>query len=435
MFDKDGRPLTTELDLYNAIGGTRFEKADNPRPNPDHACITRRPEDGQRKTKQEPGWLSRPGWDAKKRQQIAETSCASCGSCEGGCHSVVNNYSSYFSSPFDNPRDTIPWLLVNPYSPIFLSNPNQPHVRQVRLSQGIDHPFRIVDTLYARPPLVQFNDRREELAKRLPWADAFEDLVSLQQTGKMVARDQSTYKIPHTWIHDMVYRGSLGRMWGFNEGGQMTRLGSPRENQIRPEAARRREEDLDMLPSQHSPEAIISAGVVAAAIQAVQEMKQLAIENEVDKPDSIAKTPSPQKEEPATHLQTPNEASWSSTTWSSSAPEPAREQSDSIISSSTTTERWTRPDGTIETRRVFKRRFSDGREVEEETHNLEEPQEIRSSHAVSLQQAPWPVGPKELESTNDDKVNQKRSGEKQTQTKTPIQDELKRRQGGGWFWK
>lgn len=108
---------------------------------------------------------------------------------------------------------------------------------------------------------------------------------------------------------------------------------------------------------------------------------------------------------------------------------PRFKKSDSIISTTTTTERWTRPDGTVESRRVFKRRFADGREVEEETHDFEPK---REPETPSLQQMPWPIGPEE---TNSQTQPPKLVQDKQSRIATPVQDELKREhRQRGWFW-
>ncbi|KAI9872751.1 MAG: hypothetical protein M1823_008091, partial [Watsoniomyces obsoletus] len=99
------------------------------------------------------------------------------------------------------------------------------------------------------------------MAKKLPWADAFEDLISLQQTGKMVERDHSTYRIPPTWIHDMVHRGSLGPTWGFNEDGQLTKL--LRETERQENAV-----GIESFAQPFTPEEITAAAVAATTLAA-----------------------------------------------------------------------------------------------------------------------------------------------------------------------
>ena len=382
-------------------------------------------------------WLSGVGFDGKQREQtLTPSTSPKSPSKTDSPITTISRFASRWSRPFDNPHDTIPWLLVNQYSPVFLCNPNQPRVGRVKLQQGVNQPFRIVDAFYIPRGFFQFNDRREELAKQLPWADAFEDLVSLQQTGVMVDRDYSTYRTPKTWIHDMVQRGSLGPTWGFNEQGQLTKMArESRDQKVETVAARQDDMNPGFFSNLPAPDDVIATSVVATALDA-QHQQQVVQElvQEYDKltQKSPSETSPPSEEQSDIASSTPSDSAWSSTTWSSTA-NSHQHSSDTIISSTTTTERWTKPDGTIETRRVFKRRFSDGREVEEETHDFEEPARSEHRHATSLEQAPWPVGPKE---TTQELTLRDRSSEKQTQTATPVQDELRdrRRGGGGWFW-
>ena len=56
MFDKDGKPLTTELDLYNAITRDIWEKAESPRLIPDHDFTSRKIEEHKQRLEQE--WLA-----------------------------------------------------------------------------------------------------------------------------------------------------------------------------------------------------------------------------------------------------------------------------------------------------------------------------------------------------------------------------------------
>ena len=383
-------------------------------------------------------WLSGVGFDGQQREQTSTPSSSPQSPSKSDSPlTTISRFASRWSRPFENPHDTIPWLLVNQYSPVFLCNPNQPRVGRVKLQQGVNQPFRIVDTFYIPRGFFQLNDRREELARQLPWADAFEDLVSLKQTGKMVDRDYSTYGTPKTWIHDMVHRGSLGPTWDFNEQGQLTKmtLQSP-DHKEEATAAREHSVALGLLSPLPTPEDIIATGVLAAALDAQHPqpvMQGLAQEYDKLTQSSPSETRLPNEKQKDIALLAPSDSTWSSTTRSSSTAITEQPSSDSIVSSTTTTERWTKPDGTIETKRVFKRRFSDGREVEEETHDFEEPNRTESRHATSLEQAPWPVGSKE---TKQERALRDRGSDKQTQTATPVQTELKERGRGGrgWFW-
>lgn len=60
---------------------------------------------------------------------------------------------------------------------------------------------------------------------------------------------------------------------------------------------------------------------------------------------------------------------------------PIRESSKeaSIMSTMTTTHSRTLPDGSVETKRVLKRRFADGREEKEESHDVSKPEKLQST--------------------------------------------------------
>ena len=349
---------------------------------------------------------------------------------------------SRYLSPFENPHHTIPWLLVNPYSPVFLCNADQPYVGTVRLQQGVNKPFRILHTHHLPPPFIQFNDRRDELARQLPWADAFEDLLSIQQKGEMVDRDYSTFKTPKTWIHDMVQRGSLGPTWGFTEQGELTK-----KSKNLPWAE---DEIVSASPNlsasiELSPDNILTSAIAAIARAAELDLDEERLKKDpegwltgnIEKMKKLFDDDDPEEDTP---VDQPSQAeqSFSSTTWSSSESKnnlPDNPKSESIISSTTTTERWTKPDGSIETRRVFKKRFADGREVEEETHEFGEPQTSTPEKVLTLENAPWPVGLRSCPHRHPLNNRDEPKNDKQTQTATPVQDELKKqRKQGGWFW-
>jgi hypothetical protein len=396
------------------------------------------------------------GWDGKQRQGDRDVPAKG-----EPAHDplLVTQWQSKRLQPFDNPHDTIPWLFTSGYSPIYLCNPHQPHVDSVMIDQAVNQPLTLSNVVYNKScgiyedPNKRLN-RRERVAKGNSWADAFEDLVSLQQTGRMVERDFSTYKTPKTWIHDMVARGSLGPTWGFNNHGQLTKL--IRGDISTAPAWRDRLSHLEVDSSipkfaddiihavrQVSPEGVkLMDDFVDRTLDSVDE----ALNNATDRPwqdlsdlvrDEFSKmnedAANQGHDEQSTSHSDISQSAWSSSsrTWASTDPD--GDKSDSILSTTTTTERWTRPDGTVETRRVFKKRFADGREVEEESHDYEHPKQIPQKessalHEPSLQNAPWPVGPKE------DGMPQRTMSNKQTQTPTPVQNELKKRRGGGWFW-
>ena len=94
------------------------------------------------------------------------------------------------------------------------------------------------------------------------------------------------------------------------------------------------------------------------------------------------------------------------------------ENKDSIVSTMTTTERQTLPDGTVETKRVLKKRFADGREESNES------MERQISHSSNPRSSVL----KPLESGISSTVRQ----DKQTQTNV---EEGRRPKRSGWFWR
>jgi hypothetical protein len=396
------------------------------------------------------GWLSALGWDGRQQQEALYPDLARKFSDSSSHVDTINRMTCRLLDPFGNSHHTVPYLLVSPYSPIHLCNPDSPGVWQVKVKQGAGQPFQIIDTFYKPRGFIQFNHRREELARKLPWADAYEDLVCLEQTGKMVDRREPTQGTPAGWISDLAERGSLGPAWGFNSAGDFTKLSKEntevKEGITNVERYSTLQSDVPPMVQQGSvekglPDAaaqrifkpaesevgsitaddVVSASIAASTGAAVQESAQSSLN-----PQPLLKEVESSKLlTPTATLPEVSESSWSSTTWSSS--EQVSGRNDSILSTTTTTERWTRPDGTVETRRVFKKRFADGREIEEETHDFQEP---RPSLAQLRKKAPWPVGPQETP------LSEAKAADKQTQTLTPVQDELKneKRRGGGWFW-
>ena len=94
------------------------------------------------------------------------------------------------------------------------------------------------------------------------------------------------------------------------------------------------------------------------------------------------------------------------------------DKKDSIVSAMTTTERRTLPDGTVETKRVLKKKFADGREKSNESVERE----------MSTSPNSRPVLPKPLNGGAP-------SAEKEDkQTQTDVQDDPRSKRSG-WFWR
>ena len=126
--------------------------------------------------------------------------------------SVHDEDQSESLNPFSGKiSEAVSWLLTNEYSPIFLRGhipKDVPHDGP-SFYHALHHPHW-PDFRAASSP-DRFED---ELRFRVPWCDAFEDLVSLQNNGRMVDRDEPTRTSSAQWLNDMIKRGSLGDIVG-----------------------------------------------------------------------------------------------------------------------------------------------------------------------------------------------------------------------------
>ena len=153
-------------------------------------------------------WL---GWDGRQKQEDKqkETSERRGPMTMPSVRMTVNEKDmSQSLNPFSgNMTEAVSWLLTNEYSPIFLRGhiPGDIDRDGPSFYHALYHPhwpdFRAAST----------RDRFEdELRFRVPWCDAFEDLVSLQHNGHMVDRDEPTRTSSAQWLNDIIRRGSLG---------------------------------------------------------------------------------------------------------------------------------------------------------------------------------------------------------------------------------
>ncbi|RMZ83994.1 hypothetical protein DV737_g1268, partial [Chaetothyriales sp. CBS 132003] len=331
--------------------------------------------------------------------------------------------------PITEPLNTIPWLVLSPYSPVYLCNPDQPSAVLARFSTNLKEPFSM-EVLRYKYRSISDRDLDEKLAHKLPWADAFEDLISLEQTGKMIDRDASTHKTPATWLHDMVKRGSLGSTWGLTHTGQLAVQHHPwltvAEQQVESsDAPLSRAKTTAEKPFQMAEEAadIAAAQSVLDAVrsQRAQNSSDLLndptpgkVEELSDGADECLPGAIVQQQYPSPSLPVTQESTWSSssTTWSSHSSHSygsGSEENDEMISETMRTETKTLPDGSVQTKTTRKRRFADGREETEE----------------NVEFMPSPM---------------RHQAEKQSQiSATPVQDALKKQneskgKKGGWFW-
>lgn len=395
LYDDNGQ-AKTELDAYDTLRNTS---------NGNDVPVFQAPVQDTLH-QQSKSWFSSFGWDGRQR---TEASGDDQGSKDGRNQALARParpktytmFGSHRMDPFTDTDDTIPWLLLSKYSPVYLCNPSQPRLFKVRIQDAEGVPFQIY-----RPRLFQrwYSEVDERLARRLPWADAFEDLLSLQQTGEMVDRDCSTWRTPSTWIHDMVHRGSLGSRWGFNQDGLLmkrlddtnTTLGSPhikdhckrererrwgcrRHNEEKPSTTpslklTEKEEDFidDVIDKATEPLApfpifgsvLSAADSIVSAVEAAQEdfeKAQAATEKQFqpEQTQTIEEAPTPV-------LSTSSSSSYSyeSSFFSSGQ---STDSAKHVVATTTSTTERTLPDGSVETKRTYKQRFADGTEESDES--------------------------------------------------------------------
>ncbi|KIV93082.1 hypothetical protein PV10_04326 [Exophiala mesophila] len=462
LYDDAGQPKT-ELDLYNNLSPTPTH---DPKP---------------RQTWSQ--WFV-PG-DVKSREAAMQND-------DKSSHDVVTTsqptrYSMFGVrrlDPFDNPDHTIPWLMLSPYSPIYLCNPTQPRMFRVRIQDSENTPLQI-----SRPRFFDrwYSDVDEKLANQLPWADAFEDLISVQQTGEMVDRNYSTLRTPPTWIHDMVARGSLGDRWGFDANGFLVKKlagsrslattesskngcawkreakGAPSCHNEKTSAVENNSSEdtsIDKFvddvtePLAHSP---IFGGLLATADAIVDAVERGIEDSKHNHDEAQTESFTEPEEETETDISReqeetgfpPYHSSSSSSSYESyfaSSSSSEVPDSKSIISTLTSTVTRTLPDGSIETKRVLKKRFADGSEETDESTERQNAQ--RKSVAKQTQTSSYrnqqATAQANQSSGQDDSakgtvqkaIEQARSTKEQHHQVSEKVNEAPtgNRRGGGWFW-
>jgi hypothetical protein len=408
LYDEKGQPRT-ELDAYDAL-----QADSDKRVQVFQASAQESPKKPSR------SWFSALGWDGKQKETSTNSDV---GSNEDaivqsekplGRPTTYSLWAARRMQPFDNADETIPWLMLSPYSPIYLCNPAQSRLFKVKVQDSEGAPLQISNARFFER---WYTDVDEKMATQKPWADAFEDLLSLQQTGKMVDRDNwNTWRTPSTWIHDMANRGSLGDRWGFNDQGLLVKRADPTKPTLETpspgkddrcarwrktrECRRNKSSELTSAPTE-LPAAeesaivdkvtealapfplfgsIISAAdaIVSAVDQASQEEAQTQIQAGSSSDASATEPQSIDTSQDENHSTfSTQSASTTSYVYDSSVTSPAN----SIISTLTTTTTRTLPDGSVETKRVLKRRFADGSEERDESVEVRNASSSRSTDA------------------------------------------------------
>lgn len=195
------------------------------------------------------------------------------------------------------------------------------------------------------------------------WRNAFEDLMALQSGKSMLEKDaRREYENGTSWMTSMLERGFFGNRWHIIDGQQQA--------SVEPFAA-----------------------ATMTATRPPHDAEENEDENEVTEQDLYERFLGAQYPSPLP----------------SSAPE---NDSQSLISTLTTTERNKLPDGSIHTKVVLKKRFSDGREESTET-----------LHTAFDSQPPLP---KSITSSN--------TAMKEATPQAGSNPEVKEPKRKGWFW-
>ncbi|EXJ91996.1 hypothetical protein A1O3_00546 [Capronia epimyces CBS 606.96] len=485
LSDEHGLPRT-ELDAYNGLQLPRtatdipvFKSSSREAPNNPLSS-----------------WFSSFGWDGKQREQENwpdNRGTSKVGSSSEGSQLARPTTYTLFGArrmnPFDNTDQTIPWLLLSPYSPIYLCNPSQSRLFKIQIQDSEGEPFQI-----SRPRFFErwYTDIDEKLARQIRWADAFEDLISLQQTGKMVDRDSPdrdspTRQVPSSdWIHGLIHRGSLGPTWGLNQEGVVvkrfsdmkptdTRSFGKSQCRWRTGGGRVHEKGADEAPTskeQSTPGltetskdifddfvdsaaerlgpfplfgSILSAAdsIISAVDQTAKDLEAMSkgaqAESQAD-PESLAELPAN-----TSYYSTSSSSSYSYENSFTSTREEQITPSESLVSTLTTTVTRTLPDGSVETKRVLKRRFANGTEETDESvevttlPGVQGTTDAKTGVNKQIQTLPMTEhrGPlqEDVVSSNSsqDILVQQHVGSNSEQT-AKRDDKNGRSSKGGWFW-
>jgi hypothetical protein len=332
--------------------------------------------------------------------------------------------------PFANQGDTFPWLLSSPYSPVWLSSSLKTRPETVLGSWEPGLCFAV----------YRSNTENEDKLQRLDWQSAFQDLLSLERTGDMAIDSQRRkyWSSPAHWLKNLSQKGlltcraeptshqtALVNTWSPIVSGQsafwldhqadgmsdqMSRWAKSRGRQRHEEGE---DEDIlyyDDIDDDADEEATREPSIMgtesegkslartwAHAFETVEKTLEEVMRrgtSSPDKPESIQNTTNAQP---------------------------------SIISTMMRTETRTLPDGSIETRRVLRRRFANGNEELEETVDTEPP--VKSYQPTVLNAAPGTDMPPPGNRPNDSTTA------KPAKQPTSADQTMVRSGGGGWFWR
>ncbi|ETN43964.1 uncharacterized protein HMPREF1541_10829 [Cyphellophora europaea CBS 101466] len=325
--------------------------------------------------------------------------------------------------PFHNAGDTYPWLLSSPYSPLCLILPEH------RRLKGFTPETSILDAwLYQnRGAELQPNSEFDNKMARVPWQAAFTDLLSITQTGTMrpMGEDRGMESCPAKWLEELLRKDVLKLPKVLTQAakslGEVGELRVPSMQGFRAHHSgnewKQDEDDVDdyddyddyddadpeekELDDELALSRVSVASTLARALDAMEEVVEGLL------------IPNPER---SRQKATPKRAS-----------ESIPGQAPSIVSTMTKTETRTLPDGSIEMKRVLKRRFADGMEEHEESVETSPgSREVPAWLRTHLAAADFPTVDKQTQTSDSEKdlVEARMSAKKET------------KQGeGGWFWR
>lgn len=409
----------TELDMYET-----FEDLSKPRGSTTSS------------SKEKPSWsswLPAYGYDGlQKSKKNAETAAAIPSQQEEiltrPCDTKTYRLGQTFRmDPLKNDHEFLPWIILSPYSPLSLANPEWVNLKSTKLHNGCEggcsSPMHIYSHRIRDNHITEQDcDFRARLAGQAPWADAFEDLLSLERTGKMPDREVDGRIHPKnmtsSWIRDMIEKGLLGPKWWLQDGEIM------RDSRDDPTARSRRRIDdpgdrlLELLLQHNSGgtgqtepfdntqlEELKTAtrqvkdnvmkGDFSDAAKAQVQLHQQALENlrlpqQQSVPNDLSSTePIPRTKDTKTPQPPPTDLMVTPTpAQPEQPPTPIAKPKMSVISTLTTMTSRTLPDGSVETKRILKKRFADGNEESEESTEVVYPKlpELTSTTEASKEQ-------------------------------------------------
>lgn len=252
---------------------------------------------------------------------------------------------AYKVDPLAQDDNLMSWLTLSPYSPFQLVS---------RTSDTSMHP--------------EESKLKDAIRDHKPWLDAFEDLITLERTGKMPSEhDEERLADLRPWFLDTTGGNDPSSHGGLRRGAL---VGSPLFSQSSTKEAGDELDDIiagvdEFIKPFLGLLALPGADDVLSSLKAAEEAHMgRVVPGELDE-DRHGEA------HDGEHEDDTMDSHWSSSTTSSTWSDVAgQREKPSIVATMTTTTSKKLPDGSIETKRVLKNSFSDGREESEESTDI-----------------------------------------------------------------